>query len=285
MSIDLDGLPAVVTGSSRGLGRAFALALGAAGARVVVNGTQEGPTHETVAAITAAGGTAVAAVGSVADHAFCEHLIETCVSEFSSIGLLVNNAGMTRDRSLFKMTPEEFDQVVAVHLRGTWSCTTAAAKAMRSTGGSIVNISSGAGLFGMFGQANYAAAKAGIVGLNRVIDLELSRFGVRANVLAPVARTDMTAVFDGADVAHRLPFPPPESVAPVVVYLASDEARDIRGQVLSFDGTVLSVWSHPKAMATVERAGGWAPDDFADVLAPDVMERTHPDRWGAGVLA
>ncbi|MEV4147672.1 SDR family NAD(P)-dependent oxidoreductase [Amycolatopsis sp. NPDC049691] len=284
MNIDLDGLPAVVTGSSRGLGRAFALALAEAGARVVVNGTRPGPVQETADAIRKAGGTAVTAVGSVADHSFCQDLIETCVGEFGSIGLLVNNAGLTRDHSLLKMTPEAFDEVVAVHLRGTWSCVSAAAKVMRSTGGRIVNISSGAGLFGMFGQGNYAAAKAGIVGLNRVIDLELARFGVRSNVLAPVARTDMTAVFDGA-VAHQLEFPPPESVAPIVVYLAGEGARDIRGQVLSFDGTVLSVWSHPRAVSTVEHTSGWTPGEFARALTPEVMESAHPDRWGAGVLS
>ncbi len=286
--IDLHGLPAVVTGSSRGLGRAFALALAKAGARVVVNGTQAEHTQGAAAAIEAAGGTAVAAVGSVADHGFCQSLIEICVREFGSVGLLVNNAGLTRDRSLLKMTSAEFDEVTAVHLRGTWSCTVAAARAMRATrGGSIVNITSGAGLFGMYGQGNYSAAKAGVVGLARVMDLELARFGIRANALAPVARTGMTAVFDGSDgpgASHRLEFPPPESVAPVVVYLASEHARHVRGQVLSFDGTVLSVWSHPQAMSTWQHPSGWSPDDFAAALTPDVMESVHPDRWGVGVL-
>lgn len=285
MGIDLKGLPAVVTGSSRGLGRAFALALARAGARVVVNGTDPDAAHDTVQAIRDAGGTAVAAVGSVADHDVCQRLVGVCVAEFGSIGLLVNNAGLVRDRSLVKMTPEEFDLVVAVHLRGTWSCSAAAARAMRATGGAIVNIASGSGLFGMFGQANYAAAKAGIVGLTRVMDLELARSGIRVNVLTPVARTGMTAVFDrAAGVHHELAFPPPETVAPIVVHLASEEARHLRGQVLSFDGTVLSVWSHPRATATWDRGSGWAPEDFGAVLTADVMEPVHPDRWGSGAV-
>ncbi|MFG2043611.1 SDR family NAD(P)-dependent oxidoreductase [Dactylosporangium sp. NPDC048998] len=281
---DLAGLPAVVTGSSRGLGRAFADALAQAGARVVVNGTNPETTRAAVAAITDRGGTAVACVGSVADVTFCARLIETCVEEFGGIGLLVNNAGLTHDRSLTRMTVEEFDEVIAVHLRGTWACSASAARAMRATGGSIVNITSGAGLFGTFGQSNYAAAKAGIVGLSRVMDLELTRQGIRVNALAPIARTDMTAVFDTGQVAHRLAFPPPETVAPVVTYLASDASRHLHGQVLSFDGTELSIWSHPTATSTWRRTGLWTTQEFASVLTLDVMQHPNPDRWGSGIV-
>ena len=210
--------------------------------------------------------------------------MQACVDAFGGIGLLVNNAGLTRDRSMTRMTAAEFDEVIDVHLRGTWACSAAAARAMRTAGGRIVNITSGAGLFGMFGQANYAAAKAGIIGLTRVMDLELRRFGIAVNALAPVARTDMTAVFDTGAVAHQLPFPPPESVAPIVVYLAGDAGSHLHGQVLSFDGTQLSVWSQPQATSTWARPQGWAPGSFRDVLVPEVMEYPHPDRWGSGVL-
>lgn len=287
MKTQLSGLPAVVTGSSRGLGRAFARALSEAGARVVINGTDPEMTHRTVQEIRGAGGTAVPAVGSVADHDFCAQLIQICVSEFGGIGLLVNNAGLTRDRSMMRMTPEEFDVVVAVHLRGTWSCSVEAARAMRTSGGRIVNIASGSGLFGMFGQGNYAAAKAGIVGLSRVMDLELARYGIFTNVLNPVAKTDMTSVFGGeaaTGVQHQFDFPDPATVAPVIVYLASEAAGDISGQVLSFDGTTLSVWSHPRATSTWERSTGWTPTEIASVLGPHVLEPTHPDQWGAGAL-
>jgi NAD(P)-dependent dehydrogenase (short-subunit alcohol dehydrogenase family) len=281
---DLGGLPSVVTGSSRGLGRAFAEALAAAGAAVVINGTDPETTRSAAAAIRERGGKAIACVGSVADVGFCDQLVQTCVEEFGGIGMLVNNAGVTHDKSLTRMSAAEFDQVIGVHLRGTWACSAAAARAMRGTGGAIVNITSGAGLFGTFGQANYAAAKAGIVGLTRVMDIELGRFGIRANALAPVARTDMTAVFDRGAVAHQLEFPAPESVAPIVVYLAGDTGGHLHGQVLSFDGTQLSVWSHPAATSTWSRPEGWAPGAFGDVLTADVMEWPHPDRWGTGIL-
>jgi NAD(P)-dependent dehydrogenase (short-subunit alcohol dehydrogenase family) len=281
---DLGGLASVVTGSSRGLGRAFAGALAAAGASLVVNGTDPGASESVAAAIRERGGKAIACAGSVADPGFCEQLVQACVGEYGGIGLLVNNAGVTRDRSLSRMTAAEFDEVIAVHLRGTWACSAAAARAMRSSGGVIVNVTSGAGLFGTFGQANYAAAKAGIVGLTRVMDIELSRFAIRVNALAPVARTGMTAVFERGAVIHELQFPPPESVAPIVVYLAGQAGSHLRGQVLSFDGTQLSVWSHPEATSTWTRPEGWTPGAFGDVLTPDVMEHPHPDRWGTGIL-
>jgi 3-oxoacyl-[acyl-carrier protein] reductase len=220
----------------------------------------------------------------VADPEFCEQLVQACTDAYGGMGLLVNNAGVTRDRSLTRMTAAEFDEVIAVHLRGTWACGAAAARAMRASGGAILNITSGAGLFGIFGQANYAAAKAGIIGLTRVMDMELGRFGIRANALAPVARTDMTAVFDRGEVGHELAFPPPDSVAPIVVYLASDAARHLHGQILSFDGTQLSVWSHPEPTSTWTRPDGWTSESFGEALTPDIMQYPHPDRWGAGIL-
>lgn len=281
--MNLGGLPSVVTGSSRGLGRAFASALAAADACLVVNGTDPQTTEAAASAIREHGGQAIACVGSVADPSFCERLVQACVGEYGSIGLLVNNAGVTRDRSLTRMTAAEWDQVIAVHLRGTWACGASAARAMRPSGGAILNITSGAGLFGTFGQANYAAAKSGIIGLTRVMDMELSRFGIRVNALAPVARTDMTAIFDRGDVSHELAFPPPESVAPIVVHLASEAARHLHGQILSFDGTQLSVWSHPEPTSTWTQPGGWTARSFGEALTADIMQYPHPDRWGAGI--
>jgi NAD(P)-dependent dehydrogenase (short-subunit alcohol dehydrogenase family) len=281
--VNLGGLPSVVTGSSRGLGRAFAEALAAAGAHVVVNGTSPASAEAAALAIREQGGQAIAFPGSVADPEFCERLVQACVGEYGGIGLLVNNAGVTRDRSLTRMTPAEFDEVVAVHLRGTWACGAAAARAMRASSGAILNITSGAGLFGTFGQANYAAAKAGIIGLTRVMDMEFARFGIRVNALAPVARTDMTAVFDRGGISHELAFPPPASVAPIVVHLASDAARHLHGQILSFDGTQLSVWSHPQPTATWTQLDSWTDGAFGEALTADVMQYPHPDRWGAGI--
>ena len=275
------GARAVVTGSTRGLGRAFTDALVETGASVVVNGTTPDGVDRVLADMRARGADVRGVVGSVADYEVCERLISTCVDEFGGIDLLVNNAGVTRDRSLMKMSVEEFDEVIAVHLRGTWACGSIAARAMREQGGAIVNIASGSGLFGMFGQANYAAAKAGIVGLSRVMHLELSRFGIRTNVLAPVAQTDMTEVFMTGAVGHTEEFPPPADVAPVVAFLGSDAARHVSGQVISFDGSRLSVWSHPKATSTAIGAR-WTTELFAQALAPSMMEEFHPDRWGSG---
>jgi len=279
---------AVVTGSSRGLGRSFATALARDGFAVVVTGTDPEATAETVRLIEDAGGTAVCRVGSLVDPDFCGRLVDTCADAFGRVDLLVNNAGLTRDRSVVKMTAPEWDEVLAVHLRGTWACSAAAARAMRGGGGHILSVTSGAGLFGMFGQANYAAAKAGIIGLNRVLEMELGRFGIRCNVLYPVARTRMTAVFAdaAAAVGHESTFPPPETVAPVVSYLASPAAAHLHGQVISFDGRRLSVWSHPAPTATWTRElGAWRPEDFAAALTAEVMQPTHPDSWGRGVIA
>lgn len=278
-----EGMAAVVTGSSRGLGRAFAVALADAGARVVVNGTSASSVRPTVAAIRAAGGDAVPFVGSVEDDQTCRDLVATCVDAFGGIDVLVNNAGFTRDRSMARMSVDEFADVVRVHLQGTWSCSSAAIAPMRAAGkGSIVNVTSGAGLFGMFGQANYSAAKAGVIGLTRVMDLELHRCGIRVNALAPVAATDMTAVFGGEGVGHAQTFPAPASVAPVVVHLAGEASAGIHGQVLSFDGEELSLWSHPRASATWRRER-WEPQALAEALTEEVLEWPHPDRWGAGV--
>lgn len=280
--VDLAGLPVVVTGSTRGLGRAFAHALAAAGARVVVNGTDPDRTAAVVEEITAAGGTAVGHPVSVAEPGAGDALVGACATAFGSVGMVVTNAGTTRDRSLAKMTDAEFDEVVAVHLRGTWDCSRAAVRAMRGTGGAVLHVTSGSGLFGTAGQTNYAAAKAGVVGLTRAMDLELHRHGIRVNALAPVAATGMTAVFATGAVGHALTFPPPEAVAPVVVFLASAQAAHLHGQVLSFDGTQLSVWTHPAPATTAERTG-WAAADFAAVLTDDVQQPRHPDRWGAGI--
>lgn len=283
---ELADLRVVVTGSTRGLGRAFAEAFVDAGAAVVVNGTTAASTDAAVDDLRGRGARIVGLAGSVADVEVADALIAACVAEWGGIDVLVNNAGITADRSLVKMTPEEFDAVVAVHLRGTWACSAAAAREMRTGGGgSIVNITSGSGLFGMFGQSNYAAAKAGIIGLSRVMHLELARYGVRINALAPVAATDMTATFDdGTGPAHSVQFPPAAAVAPLVTFLASPAAAEVAGQVLSFDGEVLSVWSHPEPTEVVSRTT-WTPGDFASALESAHLQHFHPDRWGTGVVS
>ncbi|WKU03551.1 SDR family NAD(P)-dependent oxidoreductase [Micromonospora sp. HUAS LYJ1] len=281
----LDGRCGIVTGSSRGLGRAFACHLARQGMAVVVNGTDPAAVDEVVTAITRDGGTATAVLGSVAEEPTWDALVDACRS-LGSVDLLVNNAGILRDRSVLKMAPEDFDAVVAVHLRGTWGCSTRVAREMRTGGGgSIVSIGSGSGLFGMFGQANYAAAKAGIVGLNRVLDLELTRYGIRCNVLCPVARTDMTSVLAGDGPSYALEFPDPNHVAPILPWLASEAAEHVRGQVISFDGEELGIWSHPQRAASGGRpCGTWTAEDFGSVVVEASLQQPHPDRWGRGAV-
>jgi 3-oxoacyl-[acyl-carrier protein] reductase len=281
----LDGKRIVVTGASRGLGRAFAVALAAEGAQVVVNGTNDGLVTTVVDLITADGGVAVPALGSVADDALAEAVVTTCVEAFGGIDAVVNNAGIVRDRTLMNMTPEEFDDVVAVNLRGTWSISRHAAKAMREHGGLLLQVVSNAAFVGSVGQTNYAASKAGVMGMLYSWDVELKRFGIRTNALWPIAQTDMTqVVFDNAtkraaDAGQPAPTPgqlgfgTPESVAPVVVFLCSDRASHLRSQLVTFNGSKLGLWSHPHE-TVLDRRERWSVDDLADALG-DAAEPVH----------
>ena len=254
----LEGQRVVITGSSRGLGRAFAVACAHNGARVVVNGTNEAALAETVDAVQGAGGTVESVVGSVAEEATVEGLVNCCVERFGGIDAMVHNAGIVRDRTLLKMTSQEWDDVIAVHLRGAFLTTKYAALAMKGSGGHIVQITSGSGLAGGFGQSNYAAAKEGMLGLLRSAVLELSRSDIRVNTMWPVADTDMTqVVFEraGAQAAQdgrkapapvELGFGAPAEVAQGLVWLLSDHAAQMNGQCLSFNGRRTALWAHPQ---------------------------------------
>jgi len=267
-----------VTGASRGLGRAFAVAVAAEGAQVVVNGTNAELVADVVGVITSAGGVAVPAVGSVADDALAESIVTTCVETFGGIDVVVNNAGIVRDRTLMNMTPEEFDEVVAVNLRGTWSMSRHAAKAMRERGGLLLQVVSNAAFVGSVGQTNYAASKAGVMGMLYSWDVELKRFGIRVNALWPIAQTDMTQVVfenalrraeaDGRPVPTpaELGFGTPERVAPIVVYLCSDQAAHLRSQLVTFNGSKLAVWQHPRE-TDIRRQDAWTVDELAAALA------------------
>lgn len=274
---ELDGKRIVVTGATRGLGRGFAMALGAAGARLVVNGTNAALADEVVSAIRAAGGTAEAVVGSVADDDVAERLVSTCVERYGGIDVAVNNAGIVRDRTLMNMSPEEFDDVVAVNLRGTWSVSRHAARAMKATGGMLLQVISGSAYVGSVGQTNYAASKAGVMGMLYAWDTELSRFNIRTNALWPIGETDMTqVVFEQArkraeETGKPAPSPAemgfgtPETIAPVVVYLCSDRAAELRSQLVTFNGRKLALWQHPKE-TWVKRQESWSVDQIDDAL-------------------
>jgi 3-oxoacyl-[acyl-carrier protein] reductase len=246
----LEGKAAVVTGAGRGLGRSYALALAAEGAAVVVNDVDEGNAAAVVTEIEGTGGRATASAGSVADFAYGERLIQSCVDAFGKIDILVNNAGIVRDRTLIKMSEEEFDLVYAVHAKGTFACSRAAAAHFREQGGGcIVNITSTSGLCGNIGQTNYAAAKAAILGMTRTWAQELARYNVRVNALAPTAVTEMVKSIPGMesldpdnvpeDLRNRY-LGPPDDVAAAVVFLASDESAFITGHTLRVDGGLLS---------------------------------------------
>ncbi|MEU3035411.1 SDR family oxidoreductase [Streptomyces griseoaurantiacus] len=288
--MDLHGKVAVVTGSGRGLGLAYARALAAAGAAVVVNDVDAAAVDTAVAGITQEGGRAVGLVAAVGDSEAAERLAETAVREFGSLDVLVTNAGILRDRVLWKMTDEDFDAVVRVHLRGTFTCARAAAVRMREqgTGGRIVLIGSPAGQRGNFGQTNYAAAKAGIVAMARTWAMELARAGVTVNAVVPVAATEMTKtipVFAPVlEEAERTGAPLPdwlrkdeglgtvEDVTGLITFLASDASKDITGQAIGVGGDRLALWSHPAEKAVAFADGGWSAETIAE-------------RWHEGVGA
>jgi NAD(P)-dependent dehydrogenase (short-subunit alcohol dehydrogenase family) len=269
----LDGKVAVVTGAGRGLGRAYAQALAAAGAKVVVNDLEGA---EAVA--EEIGG--VAAPGAVGSTETAEALVARAVEAYGRLDVMVTNAGVLRDKVLWKMTDEDFDLVVRTHLRGTFTCARAAAIRMREQGegGRIVVVGSPAGQYGNFGQTNYAAAKAGIVAFARTWALELARANVTVNAIVPTAWTRMTASIPVyAPLIGRDEFPPevrrehalgtPDDCAPLVVYLASDAAAGVTGQALGIGGDRLSLYSHPSEIAHELRDGGWTADAIAEAVA------------------
>ncbi len=281
--MDLTGKVAVVTGSGRGLGLAYATELARRGAEVVVNDVDAEVAGTAVRAITEAGGTAVAEVVPVGTSDAAQALVDRAVGEFGRLDVLVNNAGILRDATLWKMTDEQFDAVITTHLRGTFTCTRAAAIRMREQGegGRIICVGSPTGQVGNFGQTNYAAAKAGIVGMVRTWAMELARAQITVNAIVPVAATAMTetvpflkpyldALETGGPLAafarRELSLGSPEDVAGVVAFLASDSAAGVNGQVIGIGGDRLALWSHPSEVAVEFADGtGWSADAVAEV--------------------
>ncbi|MGC5171719.1 SDR family oxidoreductase [Microbacterium sp. DT81.1] len=282
--MSLNGKVAIVTGSGRGLGLAYAAELARQGASVVINDVDAQTAADAVATVEAAGGKAVAVVAPVGPTETAQKLVAAAVENFGRLDILVTNAGVLRDTVLWKMSDDDFDTVINVHLRGTFTCVREAATRMREQGegGRIICIGSPTGQRGNFGQTNYAAAKAGIVGMVRTWALELKRAGITANAVIPVAATAMTATvpyFAAAVEAdakgepmpaffrHDLGFGTSDDVAGVIAYLASDAAADVTGQAIGVGGDRLQLWSHPEPVVTAYRDGGWTYDaleaDFA----------------------
>ncbi|MFF1822913.1 SDR family NAD(P)-dependent oxidoreductase [Kribbella sp. NPDC058245] len=279
--MDVDGKVAVVTGSGRGLGRAYAEALAAAGAAVVVNDVDGQAAQEVVDAIAKEGGRAVPVVAPVGDSEVADRLVATAVKEFGRLDAMVTNAGILRDRVLWKMSDDEFDDVIRVHLRGTFTCARAAAQQFREQGegGRLILVASPAGQRGNFGQTNYAAAKAGIAAMARTWAMELAKADVMVNAVVPVAATEMTrtipAFAPAIEEAERTGAPLPrwlrrdeglgtvEDVAALIVFLASNASAGVTGQAIGIGGDRLALWSHPAEKTVEYSQDGWTAEGIA----------------------
>jgi NAD(P)-dependent dehydrogenase (short-subunit alcohol dehydrogenase family) len=287
--LTLDGRTAIVTGAGNGLGRAEAIGLAGAGARLVLNDLDGAATQAVADEIAAAGGQAVVCAGDIGEWATGESLVATALEAFGTLDILVNNAGVVRDRMIFSMSEQEWDLVVRTHLRGHFITSRLATahwrQASKQAGGPvyarIVNTTSEAWLLGPVGQPNYAAAKAGITALTVAIARSCARYGVRANAICPRARTAMTVGMIGAAPEGEVDPLAPEHVAPLVVYLAGPAATGINGEVFVVHGGVAAVLEPPRIRATFLAAdhgspdGMWTLESVHQALAP-----AFPDQLG-----
>lgn len=283
MSGMLAGKVAVVTGAGGGIGRGIALAMAAAGAKVVVNdigaslsgeGAAAGPAQQVVDEIVKAGGQAVANSDSVATRASANNIIETAVQQFGRVDIVVNNAGNLRDRVFHKMSDEEWSQVIDVHLNGTFYVSRAAANYFREQeSGAFVHMTSTSGLIGNFGQANYSAAKLGIAALSKSIALDMNRYNVRSNCIAPFAWSRMTSSIPANTPeekarVQKLQKMEAGKIAPMAVFLASDAAKEVNAQIFAVRANEIMVFSQPRPVRSVHMSTGWTPEAIAEIAAP-----------------
>ncbi len=287
----LEGKVAIVTGAGRGIGRAIALHLAEHGASLVVNdagveldgsGGSPEPALSAADEINRRGGRAVASTDAVGTFEAAERIVALARGEFGAVDILVNNAGITRDRMIFNMTEAEWEAVLRVNLVGTFACMRAVLPSMRERRyGRVVNMISTAGVIGNVGQANYAASKGGIVALTRVCALDMARYGVTANCVAPFAYTRMTESIKGATPAQveylrEAKKSVPEHVAPLVTYLASDLAQDVTGQILGVRGKEIFLYSQPRPVHAVGDLEGWTPEKIARAVNSWLRTRLTP---------
>src|SRR5438132_1208914 len=286
---------AIVTGAGRGIGRAIALGLAAEGARVVVcdigatlqgAGSDAGPAQAVVDEIKKAGGQAIASTLSIAEPKNADEIVKAALTAFGRVDILVNNAGILRDVIFHKMSHADWSDVLNVHLNGSFNMSRACAAVFREqNAGAFVHMTSTSALVGNFGQANYMAAKFGIVGLSRGIALDMQRFNVRSNCIAPFAWTRMIDSIPAQTEEEkrrieRFQQMTPEKIAPLVIYLASDKADGISGQIFAVRNNEIFLFNQPRPIRSMHRADGWTPDkidqqlksEFGSALTP--LERS-----------
>jgi NAD(P)-dependent dehydrogenase (short-subunit alcohol dehydrogenase family) len=291
----VEGRVVIVTGAARGIGRGHALEFARQGAKVVVNdlgaevdgsGSSTGPAGEVVDEIRAAGGEAIVNGDDVADFAGAERLIESAIETYGDLHVLVNNAGILRDRMLVNMTSEEWDDVIRVHLRGTFAPLRhagaywrARSKAGEPVDAAIINTTSSSGIYGNAGQGNYGAAKAGIAGLTVIAARELGRYGVTVNAVAPAALTRMTenlVRWQSGDAPPDFDPRAADNIAPLVVWLGSDQARGITGRVFNVRGGMISVAEGWRAGPSADKGARWDPAELGEVI-PGLVEKAAPN--------
>jgi NAD(P)-dependent dehydrogenase (short-subunit alcohol dehydrogenase family) len=283
MSRMMEGKVAVVTGAGGGIGRDIALAMAHEGAKVVVNdlgasmtgeGASTGPAQQVVDEIRAFGGEAVANTDSVADAAAAQRIVTTALETFGRLDAVVNNAGILRDRFFHKMSVDEFDAVIKVHLYGSYFVSRAAANHFKEqNSGAFVHMTSTSGLIGNYGQANYAAAKLGIMALSKSIALDMQKFNVRSNCIAPFAWSRMIGSIPTETDAEkarveRMKQMTPAKIAPLAVALASDAGADVTGQVFAVRNNEIFLMSQPRPVRSVHRGEGWTPETVAQHALP-----------------
>jgi len=277
----------IVTGAGGGIGRDFALAFAANGAKVVVNDVgrsgDEPASHKVAAEIAAAGGQAVANTDSVADPAAAAHIVQSALDSFGRIDCVVNNAGIVRDRMFFNMSIDEWKDVVDVHLNGSFYVARAAAPHFKAqASGSFVNMTSTSGLIGNLGQANYSAAKMGIAGLSKSIALDMAKFNVRSNCIAPWAWTPMTATIppdtpENIVRIEKMKKMESAKIAPLAVYLGSDAAAKVSGQIFGVRANEIYFFSQIRMVRSVHRSDGWTPEEIAEHAMPAFESSFYPN--------
>ncbi len=287
----LEGKTALVTGAGGGIGRAIAIAMARAGASVVINdvgvslggdGGSASPAQETLAEIETFGGRAIISTDSVSNWKSAHHIVEQARDSFGKLDIVVNNAGIIRDVIFHKMTEEEWSSVIAVHLHGSFFVSRAAASLFKEQGsGAFVHMTSTSGLIGNVGQANYSAAKMGVVGLSKSIALDMQRFNVRSNCIAPFAWGRMTSNIpattpDQIARIEKLKQMTPDKNAPLAVFLASDEASSVNGQVFSARNNEILLMGQSRPLRSVQRDGGWTPQTVRDHAIPVLAPAFYP---------